>query len=465
MSITAEKIEALAPDQASLNAAVKIRPSAWPLLAVSADQAFAWGECQGSGSTPYRTCLHTPDLGYKCSCPSRKFPCKHALSLMLIFSKAPQNFTGGDVPDWVSDWAGRRKSGSAKPAGEPKPAASLDDAMSEPAPDIRDDKAEARATAQRERLREQREELILRGLDELDLWIGDHLARGLTGFMAQATQTCRTLAQRLVDAKAPGLASLVDNLPARLLALPEPSRHGALIENLGDLHLLSAAYRRQQDLPEPLRHDVRRITGWSIERQALLDMPDALRISGRWLVTGTIVEIQPDRLRRIETWLVACGGDQPVNAVLIDFVPVATGAGGSAFVPGERLEAELVFYPSAVPLRAVIARQGTTEELQKETAMARETLPEATRRYSERRAALPWLGPWQMTLSGVSCVDFERHGLWISDGRDGLPLRPANRDEALVLSGVQLSTLTGLWDGRYFLPLIASTSLGRWVLS
>jgi hypothetical protein len=194
-------------------------------------------------------------------------------------------------------------------------------------------------------------------------------------------------------------------------------------------------------------------------------MPDALRITGNWLVTGTVVENQPDRLRRIETWLVASGGDQPVNAVLVDFVPVATGAGGSAFLPGERLEAELVFYPSAVPLRAIIARQGTPAALPADVAIASETLPEAMRRYSERRAALPWLGQWQMTLSGVSCVDFDGWGLWISDGRTGLPMRPSNRDEALVLSGVDLSTVTGLWDGRYFSPMIANTSLGQWVRS
>jgi hypothetical protein len=184
---------------------------------------------------------------------------------MLTLARAPQAFATNDIPDWVSDWAGRRKSGTHKPGAEPKAAISLAEAASNSTPDIRDEKAEARAAAQRERLKEQREGLILKGLDELDLWIGDQLENGLASFMKHITQSCRTMAQRLVDAKAPGLANLIDGLPARLLALPEPLRHGALIENLGDLHLLSAAYRRQQDLPESLRHDVRRIAGWTIE--------------------------------------------------------------------------------------------------------------------------------------------------------------------------------------------------------
>jgi len=79
-------IEALAPDQASLSAASKLtKRSNWPRLEKSEQQALIWGECQGSGSNPYRTVVDTGDHGYKCTCPSRKFPCKHTLALMWIF--------------------------------------------------------------------------------------------------------------------------------------------------------------------------------------------------------------------------------------------------------------------------------------------------------------------------------------------------------------------------------------------
>lgn len=67
MAFTLDRIEALAPDQASLAAARKLlKPSTWPTLAEG--EGLAWGECQGSGSTPYRVVVSEADEGYKCTC-------------------------------------------------------------------------------------------------------------------------------------------------------------------------------------------------------------------------------------------------------------------------------------------------------------------------------------------------------------------------------------------------------------
>src|SRR5947209_2673977 len=111
MSLTVERIEALAPDQASLSAARRlIEPSSWPKLA--AGEGLVWGECLGSGVTPYRVVVNEADAGYKCTCPSRKFPCKHGLALMWMRSEKPGNFELAPVPDWVKDWLSRRR-GSA----------------------------------------------------------------------------------------------------------------------------------------------------------------------------------------------------------------------------------------------------------------------------------------------------------------------------------------------------------------
>jgi hypothetical protein len=87
MALTLERIEALAPDQSSLAAARKLlKPAGWPTLAVG--EGLAWGECQGSGATPYRVVISEADHGYKCTCPSRKFPCKHSPALMWLRAEA-----------------------------------------------------------------------------------------------------------------------------------------------------------------------------------------------------------------------------------------------------------------------------------------------------------------------------------------------------------------------------------------
>jgi hypothetical protein len=77
MPIDVSKIEELAPDQASLGAAAKLKKAdLWPLLA--GEQTLVWGECHGSGSSPYRVICSDADFGFKCTCPSRKLPCKAA---------------------------------------------------------------------------------------------------------------------------------------------------------------------------------------------------------------------------------------------------------------------------------------------------------------------------------------------------------------------------------------------------
>jgi uncharacterized Zn finger protein len=85
-------IEALAPDQSSLSAASKLtKRSVWVRL--EQQGTLLWGECQGSGANPYRVVVDASDQGYKCTCPSRKFPCQHSLALMWISATAPDQFS------------------------------------------------------------------------------------------------------------------------------------------------------------------------------------------------------------------------------------------------------------------------------------------------------------------------------------------------------------------------------------
>src|SRR5262245_41865083 len=130
MSLTLERIEGLAPDQASLAAARKLlKPSSWPTLAEG--EGLVWGECQGSGATPYRVVVTEADVGYKCTCPSRKFPCKHALALMWMRAEKSAAFAPATVPDWVKDWLSRRR-GTSTPASKAE-----DDAQPRSRPSIR----------------------------------------------------------------------------------------------------------------------------------------------------------------------------------------------------------------------------------------------------------------------------------------------------------------------------------------
>ncbi len=48
-------------------------------------------------------------MGSKCTCPSRKFPCKHALALLWLKAEAIVSFAETETPEWVSEWLARRR--------------------------------------------------------------------------------------------------------------------------------------------------------------------------------------------------------------------------------------------------------------------------------------------------------------------------------------------------------------------
>src|SRR5262245_56954309 len=103
MAWTTEQILALAPDAASAKAGQALGVVRhWSGL--GAQEQAVWGLCQGSGNDPYRTQIDLSEPAFRCSCPSRKFPCKHGLGLFLSYAAQPAAFSATTTPAWVSEW-------------------------------------------------------------------------------------------------------------------------------------------------------------------------------------------------------------------------------------------------------------------------------------------------------------------------------------------------------------------------
>ena len=471
-TLTRDKIAALAPDQSALTASIKLqKPAAWPLLGRDGENALVWGECQGSGATPYRVMADLRDLGNKCTCPSRKFPCKHVLALLWLTVEVPGRFEQSEPPSWVGEWVTRRRAPKKAAAGEEQPAATgrgasfaiaenAAPATAKPA----DPKAAERAETQRIRLREEREASIAGGLDELDRWVLDRLEEGLANFPATAAQACRSAAARLIDAKAPGLAGMVDELAVKLFRMPQPLRAAFAMERLSAIALLASAYRNQARLPEALRADVRRLIGWTVRREDLLEDKDALRVSDRWLVVSARSEVQPDRIRRLETWLLRLGrreGAAPDFALLLDFVPLAGGPSAPPFYAGEVLAADLAFYPSAVPLRALIVSRAAADG---ETGWGiAPGIASALDGWDRALAHQPWLESWPLLIGGIRVARGNGDALWLADNAGcALPLDMEKGEAMAPLIGLPVITVAGLWDGRCFSLHAAETPIGVW---
>ena len=471
MTLSVRKIEEMAPDQRSLTAAAKLRkPAKWPLLAVQPALGLIWGECQGSGANPYRTVLDTGDFTYKCSCPRRKFACKHVLALGWQFADGSVQFHETEVPQWIEDWLGRRR-GPSKKRDESGGAKHLSAAAAERglrAVAVEDDpevaaKKKERALAQAARLRAQRHASILEGLDAFDRWLLDMLGQGIASALPELSTLCRSMARRLVDAKASGLAGMVDELPSLIYRRPERERAEALLMRVGRLHLLAQGYRNLGSLPEALQADVRRSMGWATSRDELLNDPSAPRVDATWQVFANRAVLQADDLRRVETWLVSEGDDEPGSprfAALIDYHPASVGKVVPSSSPGDRFAGEAVFYPSAMPLRAIIDRHDGPVEGPGEPPLGL-PLADALSGYRRRLVDQPWLETWPLIARDVVITNSgDRFAL--TDGLATLPIDPTQQQALRTVRGMPLERAFGLWDGEFLVLAGAHTSLGRW---
>ena len=455
--LTHHAITALAPDQSSLTAARGLmKVSMWPILTRDSDAGLAWGECQGSGANPYRTVFDVVDHGYKCTCPSRKFPCKHVLALMWMFLDDASRFGAGDVPEWVSEWLGRRRRGAA-PAAKSGSAGdkSLAAAAREDAAQAPDPRTEARRKSAAEKRSAETRALLLKAVDDVEGWIGDQLRTGLGPFLDDATARCRAIAARMVDGRAAALASRIDEIPSRLMPLSGEERLDIAIEELGKIVILARAFRASPDDPE-----LRRLVATSQTREAVLSAAETLRVRSTWEVLGERISTRRDGMVAQETWLLNLGKG-PRFALLLDFVPATLGKRASSFFGGERFEADVVFYAARVPMRALIAERTPLKDdggdWPSEAVAAAKDDPLAS------VAAFNDAAPWSTRLPVLlpaGRIGLRKKAVWwqSTDAASALPLTTPPADP---VRGMALDAAAGIWDAGRLSLLAAKSDWGR----
>jgi hypothetical protein len=354
-------------------------------------------------------------------------------------------FTPAAIPDWVTEWQGRRRKTAAPKAGSDDIRhLTFAEAAPPPPPDL---EAEAKKAAAAVKRAGETRRSVRAATEELESWLGDQLA-GLPGFLAELPARCRRIAARLVDGKAAALASRIDEMPSRLLALTPPERIDAAIAELGKLVLLVRAWRAAPDEPELRREVIGAET-----RDDVLGNPQSPRLTGLWEVLGERVTTRRDGLVSVATWLLQVA--EPARfAVLLDFFPASAGRRLGAFAAGERFAAELVFYPAAAPLRAVIA----TREPSAAAASWAPALPDPAAQVAAHLLAAPWALEVPLLLPpGRIGIDAQsRH--WWQSADIALPLDSQAPPVAL---GVELAASSGLWNGARLGLIAAQSSWGR----
>lgn len=109
IEITLQQIESLSPNpSATKNGLGLYQKKMFSALSKSEDGTLYFGNCAGSGKTPYFCSADFIDENqpvFRCNCPSRQFPCKHAIGLLFTMLNK-ETFNIAEVP---SEIEGKRK--------------------------------------------------------------------------------------------------------------------------------------------------------------------------------------------------------------------------------------------------------------------------------------------------------------------------------------------------------------------
>ncbi len=457
---SAEKVLALAPDAGSASAGQGLASvKKWTGLGRS--ERAIWGLCQGSGKDPYQARVDLGEPAFKCSCPSRKFPCKHGLGLLLVFAKDAASFTQAAEPGWVSDWLATREARADETEAKAK----------EVAEKPVDAEAQAKRAAQRQgRVRD--------GVGMCRVWLEDVVRKGLAAAQLEPAANWERAAARMVDAQAPGLAGYVRRIPEVLAGSDGPGGSDGsagwevqALDVLGRLHLLLTAAERLETLPPDLAGDVRTALGWNQPKEEVLAGAGGPPLADRWQVLGQVV-VDDERLRTRRTWLV--GQRTARRALVLDFA-AGSASMDASLVAGMEFDGELSFYPGRLGLRALVKSRGDGAAMgQPSPTAADATVQAGLQRYAEALAANPWTERWPLVLTGVSVV--QAGDAWLlADGQSAaLPLaesfvRSGMLWKLLAASGGHAVTMLAEWDGRRALPVSALAASGfcniapRWV--
>lgn len=293
-------------------------------------QQLLWGDCQGSGKVPYSTMIDLRNPAFKCTCPSRKFPCKHGLGLLLLFIRTPHALTAADQPaPAVAEWADRRNNRQmARETREEK---------------VPDEKAQQKRA-------DQRWQKVAAGAEELAVWLKDAVRAGVMNVPQDSYHFTEKIAARMIDAQAGGLA--VDLKSMSALSFYKDGWQTRLLRRLCNLYLLLQAWKKIGELDEIWQQEIKIRMGWSPKIE---EVAKEVPVRDEWRVLAVTNELVDNTLRVDKVWF--WGRKTRRFALLLQYYTAQQATSRQSFLTGSVLDADMAFYPSVWPLRAILREQ------------------------------------------------------------------------------------------------------------
>lgn len=450
MSLTTEQILALAPDSNSAKAGSELaKVTSWSELGCT--PLALWGFCKGSGKNPYKTQIDLSEPAFKCSCPSRKFPCKHGLALYLVYAENSALFNSTAPPDWVQSWLDNRQQRAEKlnETQETKQEALL--ALT---PEER-----AKKDKSQQKRQEKREKLVNSGVELIELWLNDIAREGINTLKKKPLKEWNELVARMVDAQATGLGARIKKMSSFVHDTNKNDWEMQIAAELAKLSLLTQSYRIIQNLDVDLQADIRSEVGWTIQQE---DVCQGEAILDQWHVLAHYKQ-QEDKLTVRYTYLYG----QKTNrlGLLLHF------AAGNQPLPvamtvGSCRQGKAYFYPSATPLRVVFNADSDVDNLieplnsPEQLSTLKQDIPAILENYANILAKNPFINEYPFLLHHVMVISHANKWMIVSpDGVYALRMTSTFKNKWMLLgiTGGQPIDIFGLWNGEHFLPLSVQT--------
>lgn len=340
MKFSEEQVIQLAPDDASIKAGRALSGKGnW--LVAHFNEKVLWGEIKGSGAKPYLTQVDLTNIAFKCSCPSRKFPCKHGIALLLLSVKDATAVTANSVePQWVQDWINKRNE-AALPKEEK----------------VVTEEQIAKQEKAKEKRAQERSAGVQVGIDEIGLVLEDTMRQGLIQLANMDASFFDNLNKRMIDAKATGLANYVKRIEALKYRSADQQVQSQTLRLIAELFFIIETYKNINNIEPIWQETIKNIIGWSQSPKELQDNRSVEPIDDEWLVAGQEV-ITNDEITIHKTWLLGLKTNS--SALLLNFITKFSIL-EQPLIAGSVIQGSIKYFPSVWPQRAVIAQQTKVE--------------------------------------------------------------------------------------------------------
>jgi hypothetical protein len=272
----------------------------------------------------------------------------------------------------------------------------------------------------------------------------DLIRNGLITAPEKSPKFWQTAASRMVDAQAPGLAGIVRSLGE--INFFSDNWQSPALSQLAKLYLAVQGFKHIDTLPEPLQADIRSIIGWTQKAEELKANPG---IRDHWLVLGRQTEQEGD-ITVQRNWLY---GVSSRNFALILNFAYRTQTVDVSLVPGTAIEAELVYYPGNLPLRALLKERMHTVAFAEVPGLA--GWQEAANQYAAHCSLSPWLYQWPVIVENITLLPLEKQWMLI-DSNNRIAQLHKKFDKfwkVLAFSGGHPLTMCFVREDDHFLPI------------